>query len=79
MTVDREQELVLSHAVARDEDGTLHAKTECGLPVYFRPDEAEPRTWDQTHPYMRCQVCVETAGGELVNGVTGERVMPPPR
>jgi len=25
---------------------------------------------------MRCQVCVDTAGGALINGVTGERMMP---
>jgi len=25
---------------------------------------------------MRCQVCVDTAGGALINGVIGERMMP---
>ena len=70
--------LVMSHAVARNEDGTLNDKTECGIRVHFGPDQAEPRTWDQTHVYLRCQACVETAGGALINGVTGERMMPPP-
>jgi hypothetical protein len=44
--------------------------------VHFGPDEAEPRPWDQTHPLKPCQVCVETAGGALINGVTGERMVP---
>lgn len=76
MVVSHQRRLVCSHAVARRDDGTLNASTECGVRVYFRPDEAEPRLWEHTTPTMRCQVCVNTAGGWLVNGVTGERWMP---
>ena len=68
--------LVMSHAVARKDDGTLNDKTECGIRIYFGPDQAEPRPWEQTNTLVRCQVCVDTAGGALINGVTSERMMP---
>jgi hypothetical protein len=76
MVVSHQQRLVCSHAVARRDDGTLNKDTECGMRAYFSPEEAEPRLWEQTNLLMRCQVCVETAGGWLVNAVTGERLMP---
>jgi hypothetical protein len=78
MAASHQQKLVALHAVARDDDGTVHNRTECGLPCRFGPDEGEPRAWDQVHPYLKCQVCVDTAGGALITP-TGERVMPPPR
>jgi hypothetical protein len=68
--------LVMFHAVARKDDGALNDRTECGIRVYFGPDQAEPRPWEQTNALKRCQVCVDTAGGALINGVTGERWMP---
>jgi hypothetical protein len=75
MVVTHQRRLVRSHAVARNEDGTLRDMTECGLRVYSGP-EAQLRRWEQTHPYKRCQVCVETAGGEL-RGPDGKRYFPP--
>lgn len=71
MTVGHQWKLVRSHAVARKDDGTLNDKTECGFRVYFGPDEAAPRTWDQTHVYLRCQRCAETAGGGLPKRFAG--------
>jgi hypothetical protein len=76
MVVSYQRRLVCSHAVARRDDGTLNASTECRVPAYFGLEEAEPRPWEHTTPMMRCQVCVNTAGGWLVSGVTGERWMP---
>lgn len=77
MATSHQSKLVMSHAVARNDDGTYNSETECQrFRVRFGPDQAEPRTWDQTNPMMRCQDCVDTAGGELINGVTGERYRP---
>jgi len=76
MAVSHLPKLVMSHAVAQKDDGTLNNKTECGIWVHFGPDQAIPRPWEQTNALMRCQVCVDTAGGALINGVTGERWMP---
>jgi hypothetical protein len=73
MTVHCMPQLVMSHAVARPDDGKLNSTTECGLPVRF---EAEPRPWEQTNMMKRCQQCVDTVGGALINGVTGERWKP---
>ena len=76
MVVSHQRRLVCSHAVVRRDDGTRNKDTECGIRAYFGPEEAGPRLWEHTTPMMRCQVCVNTAGGWLVNGVTGERWMP---
>ncbi len=43
MAVSYLPKLVMSRAAARKDDGTLNNETECGIPVYFGPDQAEPR------------------------------------
>jgi hypothetical protein len=70
MTSGYVPKIVMSHAVGRSDDGKLNSTTECGLPVRV---QGKPRPWEQTNALMRCQRCVDAAGGTLINGVTGER------
>jgi len=75
MTTAHVSRLIMAHAVARSDDGTLNKTTECGMPASFRPDE-EPRPWPSAHMLKWCQQCAKTAGGVLINGVTGEPIVP---
>jgi hypothetical protein len=55
--------LVALHAVARDDDGTLHGLTMCEkLRVHFGQDDGEPVRWDQVNFNLKCPDCMAKVG-----------------
>jgi hypothetical protein len=75
MAVTYVPQLVQLHAVARKDDGTLHARTACDrLPVWFPPEQVEHMPWKNTNSTMRCLECAQATGYLAINDVTGEVV-----
>ncbi len=74
MNVEYEPLAIRLHAVARDDDGTMRSRTECGRPARFPPEEVEHVPWENINQNKRCLECGKATGFLAVNGDTGEVV-----
>jgi hypothetical protein len=73
MAVEYDALPVQIHAVARDYDGKIHARTACDrLLVRFHPEEVEHVPWENIRPAQRCLRCGQATGFLAVNDDTGE-------
>jgi len=77
MTVHHVPQLIALHAVVRDDVGKV-TKTGCGKPCLIRPEDGEPKSWDQVNFYLKCAACMAEVGDAPV-GPDGKQYFPPPR
>jgi hypothetical protein len=62
------------HAVARDDDGTMKARTVCDQPAFFSPEEENKIPWGKTNLTSQCPKCRAEIDGQPVSGLTGKPV-----